>query len=105
MSAVHFIKIESLPATVRLRNVWIKANIYTVGDLLDMTTEEILNIKNFGDTTMLELDLILWDLSFSFLSTEERGYSFSSVKMCAQCGHEKVYDGSSKCDYCAIESL
>jgi hypothetical protein len=102
---IGIIKIENLPASVRLRNVCCKAGIYTIGDLLDMTTEEILNIKNFGVTTMMELDLILWDFSFSFLSTEERGYSFSNVRMCAECGREKVYYGSSKCDYCAIESL
>ncbi len=101
---IRMIQIESLPASVRLINVCIRAGIYTVGDLLDMTTEEILSIKNFGDTTMLELDYILQDFGFSFLSTQERGYSFSNFKTCPDCGWAKVYVGL-KCDCCAIQDL
>lgn len=68
---VYMIRIERLPASVRLRNVCIKAGIYTVGELLDMTTEEILSIKNFGVTTLIELYFILSNCGFFFLSTEE----------------------------------
>ena len=101
---IHTIKIECLPASVRLRNVCYKAGVDTVGDLLTMTTEEILSIRNFGDTTVIELDHILNDLGFSFLSTEERGYSFSSVRTCTQCGRQKVYDSGKLCDYCVIDN-
>ena len=102
---IHSIKIETLPSSVRLRNVCYKAGIDTIGDLFTMTTAEILAIRNFGDTTMIELDYILNDLGFSFLSTEERGFAFEQEKVCVECKREKVYDGSMKCDYCAIQDL
>ena len=79
---IGIIKIENLPASVRLRNVCYKAGIDTVGDLLDMTTEEILSIKNFGLTTLIELHYILSDLGFSFLSNEE----YNSENECFNCG-------------------
>jgi len=102
---IHAVKIECLPASVRLRNICYKAGVDTVGDLMDMTTEEILSIRNFGDTTMFELDHILHDLGFSFLSTEERGFAFEQERICIECKREKTYDGSTKCDYCAIQDL
>ena len=90
---IHTIKIECLPASVRLRNVCYKAGVDTVGDLLTMTTEEILSIRNFGDTTMIELDYILHNLNFSFLSTEERGFAFEQERICIECKRERTYDG------------
>ena len=68
---IGIIKIENLPASVRLRNVCCKAGIDTVGQLIDMTTEEILCIKNFGVTTLIELHIILSDCDFFILSAEE----------------------------------
>lgn len=68
---IHTIKIECLPASVRLRNVCHKAGVDTVGDLLTMTTTEILSIKNFGRTTLRELHNILSDCGFTLLSSKE----------------------------------
>lgn len=64
---VYLIRIETLPASVRLRNTLFKAGIETLGDVFAMTVSEILEIKNFGHTTLEELNYILEDLNFSFL--------------------------------------
>lgn len=68
---VYLIRIESLPASVRLRNTMIKAGIETLGDVFAMTVSEILEIKNFGLTTLEELNYILEDLNFSFLGKHD----------------------------------
>jgi hypothetical protein len=75
---VYLIKIESLPASVRLRNTMLKAGIETLGDVFAMTITEILAIKNFGLTTLDELDYILKNLGFSFLGKNEFHQEFNS---------------------------
>ena len=74
---VYLIRIENLPATVRLRNVFLKAGIETLGDIFAMTIEEIRDIHHFGETTLLELHYILAGLGFSFLGRE-----FYAVNSC-----------------------
>lgn len=75
---VYLIRIESLPASVRLRNTLLKAGIDTLGDVFAMTVSEILEIKNFGLTTLEELNYILEDLNFSFLGKRPELESWNS---------------------------
>lgn len=75
---VYLIRIETLPASVRLRNTLLKAGIDTLGDVFAMTVSEILEIKNFGLTTLEELNYILEDLNFSFLGKRPELESWNS---------------------------
>ena len=45
--------------SVRSRNCFRKMNIHTLGDLMDITEVELLSYKNFGETSLKEIKIIL----------------------------------------------
>jgi DNA-directed RNA polymerase subunit alpha len=51
--------ISDFELSVRSRNCLKKMNIETVGDLLNITEAELLSYKNFGETSLREIKLIL----------------------------------------------
>ena len=53
------IPISDFELSVRSRNCLRKMNIYTIGDLLNITEAELLSYKNFGETSLREIKIIL----------------------------------------------
>ena len=51
--------ISDFELSVRSRNCLRKMNIYTIGDLLNITEVELLSYKNFGETSLREVKTIL----------------------------------------------
>ncbi len=51
--------ISDFELSVRSRNCLKKMNIYTLGDLLNITEAELLSYKNFGETSLREIKAIL----------------------------------------------
>ena len=51
--------ISDFELSVRSRNCLKKMNLYTIGDLLNITEAELLSYKNFGETSLTEIKHIL----------------------------------------------
>lgn len=51
--------ISDFELSVRSRNCLKKMNLYTIGDLLNITESELLSYKNFGETSLTEIKHIL----------------------------------------------
>ncbi|HPS54834.1 MAG TPA: DNA-directed RNA polymerase subunit alpha C-terminal domain-containing protein, partial [Sedimentisphaerales bacterium] len=51
--------ISDFELSVRSRNCLRKMNIFTLGDLLNITEAELLSYKNFGETSLKEIKVIL----------------------------------------------
>ncbi len=51
--------ISDFELSVRSRNCLKKMNIHTLGDLLNISESELLSYKNFGDTSLREIKIIL----------------------------------------------
>jgi len=68
------IPISDFELSVRSRNCLKKMNIRTLGDLLQVTEQELLAYKNFGETSLHEIKQILnqRDLKLGFLQDEDK---------------------------------
>lgn len=63
--------IEALDLSERPRNCLRRAQIHTVGELVQKTEEDLLNITNFGQKSLEEVVAKLDELGFSLRSSEE----------------------------------
>ena len=57
--AILYIPISDFELSVRSRNCLKKMNIHTLGDLLHTTEHELLSYKNFGETSLNEIKIML----------------------------------------------
>ena len=65
--------ISDFELSVRSRNCLKKMNIYTIGDLLNITESELLSYKNFGETSLVEIKQILGSKGLSLgMAIEEK---------------------------------
>lgn len=64
------IPVSELDLSVRASNCLEYANIKTVGDLVTREEDELLELKNFGKTTLIEIKKKLNQLGLTFRSTE-----------------------------------
>lgn len=53
------VPVDDFEFSVRVRNCLQRMNIHTLGDLVGMTEEELLNSKNFGETSLEEIKEVL----------------------------------------------
>ena len=67
--------IEALDLSERPRNCLRRAQIQTVGELIQKTPDELLNITNFGQKSLEEVTAKLDELGFSLRSAEDEGAS------------------------------
>lgn len=65
------IPVSELDLSVRASNCLEYANIKTVGDLVTKEEDELLELKNFGKTTLIEIKKKLNQLGLTFKSTED----------------------------------
>lgn len=65
------IPVSELDLSVRASNCLEYANIKTVGDLVTKEEDELLELKNFGKTTLIEIKKKLNHLGLTFRSTED----------------------------------
>ncbi|HHT9124527.1 MAG TPA: DNA-directed RNA polymerase subunit alpha [Candidatus Brocadiia bacterium] len=65
--------VSELDLSVRASNCLDAANIKTIGDLISLTEEELLEIRNFGKTTLKEVKKKLAQRSLSFATTSKVG--------------------------------
>ena len=63
--------IEELELSVRASNGLKRANINSVGDLIEKTREEMSKIRNLGQKSLEEIEKKLKELNLSFKKTEE----------------------------------
>lgn len=76
--------VNDFELSVRSRNCLAKMNIFTLGDLISITEQEMLNYKNFGETSLKEVREMLdaRGLRLGMLrEDEDRGLSKSDQKM------------------------
>ncbi len=62
---------SELGLSVRARRCMARLNIHTVGDLITRTVEELLEIKNFGHTSLNEVRAKLSEIGLSFRQPDE----------------------------------
>jgi len=68
--------ISDFELSVRSRNCLKKMNIYTIGDLLNISEAELLSYKNFGETSLREIKIILDSKNLHLgISLEEQQFS------------------------------
>jgi DNA-directed RNA polymerase subunit alpha len=65
------ISVSELDLSVRASNCLEYANIRTIGELVTKEEDELLELKNFGKTTLVEIKKKLNQLGLSFKSTED----------------------------------
>ncbi|CFX05397.1 DNA-directed RNA polymerase, alpha subunit [Syntrophomonas zehnderi OL-4] len=63
--------IEELELSVRASNGLKRANINTVGDLIEKTREEMSKVRNLGQKSLEEIERKLTELDLTFKKTEE----------------------------------
>ncbi|NLV21589.1 MAG: DNA-directed RNA polymerase subunit alpha [Syntrophomonadaceae bacterium] len=63
--------IEELELSVRASNGLKRANINTVGDLIEKTREEMSKIRNLGQKSLEEIERRLGELGFTFKKSED----------------------------------
>lgn len=67
--------ISDFELSVRSRNCLRKMNIHTIGDLLNISEAELLSYKNFGETSLTEIKIILESKSLQLgMSLEEKQF-------------------------------
>jgi len=75
--------VNDFELSVRSRNCLAKMNIFTLGDLISITEQEMLNYKNFGETSLKEVKEMLdaRNLRLGMLrENEERSYTRADQK-------------------------
>jgi DNA-directed RNA polymerase subunit alpha len=76
------IPISDFELSVRSRNCLKKMNIYTIGDLLNISEAELLSYKNFGETSLTEIKQILDQKSLTLgMSLEEKGAAAADIEI------------------------
>ena len=70
--------IEELALSVRAYNALKRHNITTVGQLLGLTDNDLMNIRNFGEKSMTELKDKLVELGFAEATAGGDGSSGAS---------------------------
>jgi DNA-directed RNA polymerase subunit alpha len=76
------IPISDFELSVRSRNCLRKMNIYTIGDLLNISEAELLSYKNFGETSLTEIKQILDQKSLTLgMSLEEKGAAAADIEI------------------------
>ncbi|MHC4253385.1 MAG: tetratricopeptide repeat protein, partial [Planctomycetota bacterium] len=70
-SRVLSTSVSELNLSVRARRCMARLNIQTVGDLVTRTVEELLEVKNFGHTSMTEVRSKLSEMGLSFRQPDE----------------------------------
>ena len=65
------VKIDVLDLSVRASNCLKRANIYTLGDLVERTEEDLSKIRNLGKKSVDEIIEKLKDYGFDLKSDEE----------------------------------
>ncbi|MHC5053802.1 MAG: DNA-directed RNA polymerase subunit alpha C-terminal domain-containing protein [Planctomycetota bacterium] len=70
-SRVLSTSVSELNLSVRARRCMARLNIQTVGDLVTRTVEELLEVKNFGHTSMSEVRSKLSEMGLSFRQPDE----------------------------------
>jgi len=76
--------VNDFELSVRSRNCLAKMNIFTLGDLLKITEQEMLSYKNFGETSLKEVKEMLSARSLRlgmFRDGEERSISKADQKI------------------------
>jgi DNA-directed RNA polymerase subunit alpha len=63
--------IEDLDLSVRAFNCLKRANINTVGQLIQMTVEDMMKVRNLGQKSLEEINLKLSQLGLSLRTTEQ----------------------------------
>ena len=79
--------VNDFELSVRSRNCLAKMNIFTLGDLISITETEMLNYKNFGETSLKEVREMLTqrNLRLGMLrENEDRGLTKADQKMLAE---------------------
>jgi DNA-directed RNA polymerase subunit alpha len=79
--------VNDFELSVRSRNCLAKMNIFTLGDLISITETEMLNYKNFGETSLKEVREMLSqrNLRLGMLrENDDRGLTKSDQKMLAE---------------------
>lgn len=76
------IPISDFELSVRSRNCLKKMNIYTIGDLLNISEAELLSYKNFGETSLTEIKQILDQKSLTLgMSLDEKGGAIADIEI------------------------
>ncbi len=70
--------ISDFELSVRSRNCFRKMNIRTLGDLLHISESELLSYKNFGETSLKEIKIILESKGLNLGGTEENAQLIST---------------------------
>jgi DNA-directed RNA polymerase subunit alpha len=65
--------IEALDLSERPRNCLRRAQVQTVGELIEKSEEDLLNITNFGQKSLEEVTAKLDELGFSLRSSADEG--------------------------------
>jgi hypothetical protein len=94
-SAFSMVKIYDASLSVRARNVLLKAQIYTLADLIEFVADNgpaaLTSIKNFGQTTFTEVSCFLF-LYFNFNICD---------MVCDSCQLPSMkFDDRCICEYC-----
>ncbi|TVR16088.1 MAG: tetratricopeptide repeat protein [Planctomycetota bacterium] len=79
--------VNDFELSVRSRNCLAKMNIFTLGDLVSITETEMLNYKNFGETSLKEVQEMLdaRGLRLGYLrDDDERGFNKADQKTLAE---------------------
>jgi DNA-directed RNA polymerase subunit alpha len=84
--------ISDFELSVRSRNCLKKMNIETVGDLLNITEVELLSYKNFGETSLREIKVILESKGLRLgIALEEK--QFAAAEPFDRSGIKEEYEG------------
>ena len=59
MKKIYSTSVNDFELSVRSRNCLAKMDIFTLGDLVSITEQEMLNYKNFGETSLREVKEML----------------------------------------------
>jgi DNA-directed RNA polymerase subunit alpha len=79
--------VNDFELSVRSRNCLAKMNIFTLGDLISITEQEMLNYKNFGETSLKEVKQMLDDRNLrlgQLRENDERSYQRADQKTQAE---------------------
>ncbi len=81
INASH-ISIAVLELSVRVTNVFKRASINTLGDLVAKTEKELLELPNFGKTCLEEVRYKLLDFDLDF---KKCPHGFLNIDYCVEC--------------------
>jgi len=92
--------ISDFELSVRSRNCLRKMNIQTIGDLLNITETELLSYKNFGETSLREIKVILESKMLHLgMSLEERPPAVSIISESEQDSPNSVEEAENEAMY------